>query len=162
MKSRLVMIVALSLFVLWGCGKKQTVEQKEPVAQAQPETKAPEPPALKSLPKLEFKTVYFDFDSYRLNEGPRRDLAEASAVLRERPGALIRLEGHCDERGTIEYNLALGERRANGVREYLMNLGVPGAVLKTLSYGEERPADPGHNEAGWAKNRRVEFVIEKQ
>jgi len=67
------------------------------------------------------------------------------------------VEGHCDERGTQEYNMALGERRALAVRDYLINLGVPGQNLLTISYGEERPVDPGHNEAAWAKNRRAEF-----
>jgi peptidoglycan-associated lipoprotein len=72
----------------------------------------------------------------------------------------IVIEGHCDERGTAEYNIALGERRAKSVKRYLINLGVDSSQLSTISYGEERPADPGHNEAAWAKNRRAEFVIQ--
>jgi len=71
----------------------------------------------------------------------------------------LRIEGHCDERGTIEYNLALGERRANSVKNYLVNYGIDPNRLTTISYGEERPKDPRHNEEAWAKNRRVEFVI---
>ncbi len=74
----------------------------------------------------------------------------------------VRLEGHCDERGTTEYNLALGEKRSVAVRDYLVNLGVERSRLATVSFGKEKPADLGHNEISWAKNRRVEFVVEKK
>ena len=75
--------------------------------------------------------------------------------------ANIIVEGHCDERGTTEYNLALGERRATETKKYLVELGVPEGRIKTISYGEERPLDPGHTEAAWAKNRRAQFVLNK-
>jgi peptidoglycan-associated lipoprotein len=158
---KLAVLLSAALLAL-SCAKKQTVEQKEPPAQVQPVVQAPEQPAPEQEAKMEFKTVYFDFDSYQLDEESRKNLSDAAAILRGKTGVVIRLEGHCDERGTIEYNLALGERRAVAVREYLANLGVAGTSLKVVSYGEEKPADPGHDETSWIKNRRVEFIIEKQ
>lgn len=103
------------------------------------------------------RPVYFDFDSYELNYDALATLRENAEKIKQVPGAVIQIEGHCDERGTQEYNLALGERRALAVREYLMNLGVSRDRLITISYGEEDPADPGHTEQAWAKNRRCEF-----
>jgi len=79
--------------------------------------------------------------------------------MKKNPGAKVQIEGHCDERGTPEYNLALGQRRADSTKKYLVNLGIDGSRLSTISYGEEKPADPGHNEAAWAKNRRAVFDI---
>ena len=76
------------------------------------------------------------------------------------PQKEVVIEGHCDERGTEEYNIALGERRANSAKKYLINLGVNPSQLSTISFGEEKPADPGHNEEAWAKNRRDEFVVQ--
>jgi peptidoglycan-associated lipoprotein len=81
--------------------------------------------------------------------------------LKSNGGQAVLVEGHCDERGTPEYNRALGERRALSVRESLISLGVPGEGIHTVSFGEDRPADPGHNDAAWAKNRRAEFVLLK-
>ena len=79
--------------------------------------------------------------------------------LRDNPDVNVTIEGHCDERGTVEYNLALGDRRAESAKAYLVNLGIPASRIETVSYGEERPVDPGHNEAAWARNRRAAFVI---
>jgi peptidoglycan-associated lipoprotein len=86
-------------------------------------------------------------------------LAEKASWLLDNPDAAIRIEGHCDERGTNEYNIALGERRANSARKYLINAGVEAHRIFTISYGEEKPLDPGHNETAWAKNRRDHFLI---
>lgn len=108
-------------------------------------------------PDRGLKTVYFDFDSAALRPDAIATLKENAEKIKHVPGVIIQLAGHCDERGTQEYNLALGERRALAVRNYLIQLGVSGDRLVTISYGEEFPADPGHNEAAWAKNRRVEF-----
>lgn len=104
-----------------------------------------------------FRNVYFDFDSAVVNSGGREDAQFNAKVLQENPDVHITLEGHCDERGTAEYNLALGEKRARAVRELLTSLGVPGSRLETISYGKEVPLDPGHDEAAWKKNRRVHF-----
>lgn len=103
------------------------------------------------------QVVYFDFDSYTLRPDARETLKRNADKIRQAPDVIIQIEGHCDERGTQEYNLALGEKRALAVREYLMNLGVSGGRMVTISYGEEDPADPGHDEGAWSKNRRCEF-----
>ena len=107
------------------------------------------------------KTVYFDFDKYDLREDTIATLRENAEWLKANPSYSIMLEGHCDERGTIEYNLELGAKRATAAMNYIVSLGLKAERFKTVSYGEEKPADPGHDEAAWAMNRRVEFVIEK-
>ena len=104
------------------------------------------------------RTVYFDFDSSEI-KGEGTDIVAAHAkYLAANPGTRVRLEGHTDERGSREYNIGLGERRAQAVRRALLLQGAADAQISTVSYGEERPAVPGHDEAAWAKNRRVEFV----
>jgi peptidoglycan-associated lipoprotein len=103
--------------------------------------------------------VYFEYDSFDLSAQAKKVLAEKAAFLNAHPGIKIRIEGHCDERGTQEYNLALGERRAKAAQEYLVFLGIGAQRLSTISYGEEKPVDPGNSEASWAKNRRAHFVI---
>jgi peptidoglycan-associated lipoprotein len=102
------------------------------------------------------QTVYFGFDQYSLTPETTRALDKNADCLKQRRGA-VTLAGNCDERGTEEYNLHLGERRANAVKKYLSALGVEPGGLKTISYGKERPVDPGHDEAAWAKNRNVQF-----
>lgn len=102
--------------------------------------------------------IHFDFDRYELSEEARMTLAGNAAYLKANPNAQIRIEGHCDERGSDEYNLALGERRAMAAKRYLQSLGVDTSRLTMISYGEERPLDPSSNEAAWAKNRRAEFI----
>lgn len=109
--------------------------------------------------ELVFEPVYFVLDESDLTPEARSVLSDLADMLKANPGVSIMIEGHCDERGTIEYNLALGERRATAVKEYLINFGVDASRLYTISYGKERPVDPGHNEAAWAKNRRAEFRI---
>jgi peptidoglycan-associated lipoprotein len=105
------------------------------------------------------KPVFFDLDSAELSAEAQRALQENAELLKQNSTWQITIEGHCDERGTAEYNLALGERRANTARDYLVSLGIPASRLKTVSYGKEFPFDPGHNEAAWSKNRRAHFVI---
>ena len=105
------------------------------------------------------KDIYFDFDKYDIRPGDTAILKENAALLAKNPGAKIQIEGHCDERGTIEYNLALGERRANSAKKYLVSLGISEGRISTISYGKERPLDPGHNEEAWAKNRRGHIVV---
>lgn len=105
--------------------------------------------------------IYFDFDASTLSDAARQTLAKNFAVLMQNPQTKIRIEGNCDERGSGEYNLALGERRAQAAARYLTTMGVPSGRLSTISYGKEKPSDPGHNEAAWAKNRRDEFVVSK-
>lgn len=105
------------------------------------------------------KTIHFDFDKYDIRPKDAEILKENAAVLKKYPNLKIQIEGHCDERGTEAYNLALGERRANSTKNYLISLGIAPDRITTISYGEERPLDPGHNEEAWAKNRRAQFVI---
>jgi peptidoglycan-associated lipoprotein len=105
------------------------------------------------------KDVHFDFDKYDIRPEDAGILKENAALLMNYPKVKIQVEGHCDERGTNEYNLALGERRANAVKKYLVSLGISTDRISSISYGEEKPLDPGHNEEAWAKNRRGHFVI---
>jgi len=107
------------------------------------------------------KDIRFDFDKYNIRPTDAEILKENSALLKKYPGMKFQIEGHCDERGTGEYNLALGERRANSVMKYLVSLGIEPGRISTISYGEERPFDPGHHEDAWAKNRRAHFVVLK-
>ena len=107
---------------------------------------------------LSQRVVYFNFDESVILDEDRPILEAHAQYLSENPGAAVTLEGHTDERGTREYNLALGERRAIAVRQYMSLVGASGQQLRTLSYGEERPAALGHNEEAWAQNRRVEIV----
>lgn len=104
--------------------------------------------------------VYFNFDDATLSEEARQVLQQKVSWLRENSGISVLIEGHCDERGTEEYNIALGQRRAESVKSFLINAGVSASRLNTISYGEERPADFGKNESAWAKNRRAHFRIQ--
>lgn len=104
-------------------------------------------------------TVYFDFDRSAVKASERVRVEEVAAYLKGKPGHMVEIEGHCDERGTEEYNRALGERRALAVREYLVNLGIQAERIHTISYGEDRPAEIGSNDSAWAKNRRGEFIL---
>ena len=106
-----------------------------------------------------FQDVHFGFDRYDLTPEARRILYDNAKVLLARTNLRIQIEGHCDERGSNEYNLALGEKRALSARLYLVKLGVRANQLSTISYGEEMALDPRHNEEAWAKNRRAHFVI---
>ena len=105
------------------------------------------------------KDIRFDFDRYDIRSEDAEILKENAALLAKYPKVRVQIEGHCDERGTAEYNLALGERRANSVKKYLASVGIPENRISTISYGREMPLDPGHNEEAWAKNRRAHFVV---
>jgi peptidoglycan-associated lipoprotein len=101
--------------------------------------------------------IYFEFDQFTLTPEARDTLAQNAAHLKANSGLKVRIEGHCDERGSDEYNLALGERRASATKNYLVSLGIDPDRLTIISYGEEMPLDPGRSESAWAKNRRAEF-----
>ncbi len=102
--------------------------------------------------------IFFDFDRSELRAESRTTLQQKSEIMRQYPDIRVRIEGHADERGTVEYNLALGVRRADAARTYLIDLGIDPDRLTTISYGEERPFAEGHNEAAWQQNRRDEFI----
>lgn len=105
--------------------------------------------------------IHFDFDKSDIRPEAREILKGNADWMKANAGAKVQIEGHCDERGTEEYNLALGERRANAVKNYIVSLGVEADRLYTISYGKEMPLDPGHGEAAWAKNRRAHFLVTK-
>jgi len=105
------------------------------------------------------ETVYFDYDKSTIKAGEVAKVERVASGIKGLAGKALRIEGHCDERGTEEYNRSLGERRALAVRESLMRAGVDPNLIDTISLGEDRPADPGHNEAAWSKNRRGEFIV---
>ena len=108
---------------------------------------------------FESGNIYFDFDKSELRPEARAILEKKAAWLNDNPEFSVRIEGHCDERGTNEYNLALGERRANAAMKYLVNLGIEEKRMAIVSYGEERPLDPRSNEEAWARNRRGQFNV---
>ena len=106
-----------------------------------------------------FQPVFFPLDSFEVEGAAQQALTANAEILKKYPTWVITIEGHCDERGTAEYNLALGEKRALAARTYLLSLGVPADRLRTVSYGKEFPFDPGHEESAWFKNRRAHFVV---
>jgi peptidoglycan-associated lipoprotein len=108
---------------------------------------------------LQAQTIYFDYDKSAIKSSEQGKLGEVANYLKSNPSQAVRVEGNCDERGTEEYNRSLGERRALGAREYLVQLGVDPIRVVTITYGEDKPADSGHNEAAWSKNRRDDFVV---
>lgn len=180
------MVLLCAALIVSGCAKKEVVKTDEPLApptpQAAAKTAEPETrPAIKEEPVREqpikeaavreevpatapaaeqaLQPAYFDLDSYVLTQATRDILYRNAEWLLKNRGVKVQIEGHCDERGSDEYNLALGEKRAKSTLNYLVTVGVPAENLSTISYGEEKPADPGHDEAAWAKNRRADFAI---
>lgn len=121
-----------------------------------------EPEQPREIREEQFRTVYFDFDQFNLRSDARSSLDNNYQLLREHPDVIVRIEGHCDERGTVEYNLSLGEKRARACQDYLTNLGLAANRVSIISYGKERPAVEGSNEEAWARNRRAEFRIISQ
>ncbi len=103
--------------------------------------------------------VHFDFDKYNIKPNAAIILKAKADYMKKHPKIVVEIQGHCDERGTFDYNLALGDRRAKAAAKYLMSLGISKDRIETISYGEERPLNPAHNEEAWAENRRAQFVI---
>jgi peptidoglycan-associated lipoprotein len=138
---------------------EQPVElQKEPLRTEESATEEPAPEAAGTA--FDNENVHFAFDSSILSDQARQILNNDAEYLRTYPETKVTVQGYCDERGTGAYNLALGQRRAEAVKQYLVVLGITADRLQTISYGEERPIDPGHNEAAWAKNRRAQFILD--
>ncbi len=164
----LLTLVAMTLLLLYGCGKPKTVEETPPpVEQPKPpveETKPTPPPepVIKKITESDFVTVYFDFDKYNLVESAKKALDNNAQVLKDNPSVIVRIEGNCDERGTVEYNLSLGEKRAAAAQKYLTDLGIAASRIQTISYGKEKPVAMGHDEGSWSKNRRDDFKIMSQ
>ena len=158
----LSMIAAVSLVAACSTTQDTTGGADSGGAQPMTETSAPSQPVMGESQKMVEKTLseqFFDFDKSDLKPEGRVTLRKWAVWLRVNPDVALTVEGHCDERGTREYNLALGERRANAVKEYLISQGVGADRIRTISYGEERPADPRSNEEAWAQNRRSVGVL---
>ena len=158
--------VLAALMVASGCGGSQPpppepevtrappppAPVEEPIARVEePMHVEPEPPTL--------KPIHFDFDVARITPEARMALQEVSVIMKEHPSWILVLEGHCDERGTNEYNLELGDNRAHSARRYLVSLGISNERFHTISYGEERPVNRGSDERAWAQNRRAELRL---
>ncbi len=180
-KKSFIIIIFILCFglIMIGCPKKTTVREEPSVtkeagkaeAERAKEAKAKEQfdksLVAKQTPGIAgevfesslLKDIHFDFDKYDIRPGDAALLKENAALLNKYTNVKIQMEGHCDERGTVEYNLALGERRANSAKNYLVSLGISPARISTISYGKEKPLDPAHNEAAWAKNRRAHTVV---
>jgi len=158
-----VVILCLVLLVAGCAGKKAIKPAVEPEIANVPEQKPVAPETVKQ-PKVEkevliLEMIHFEFDKYRLLPEAKAVLEKNAEILKSHPDVKTVIEGHCDERGTAEYNLALGEKRALSARKYLIDLGISPERLSTISYGKERPLDPGSNEEAWSKNRRDEFKV---
>ncbi len=163
----LSLILILSLLVmLSACTRKPAMDAEPASAPAPAVSEAPSvtTPVVETpvatparITAAQLEPVYFNYDSHELSAQARLALERNAALLRQESGFAVIIEGHCDERGSDEYNLALGEQRSTTVKNYLVNLGVAAERLKVISYGEERPAVAGNNEAAWSQNRRVQF-----
>jgi peptidoglycan-associated lipoprotein len=168
-KRVLVLMLAIGLVAFAaGCGGKKAMEEPPAVTEAPP----PAPPVVeepmekppvepKEVEPATLNDVFFAFDKYNLTSESKSILESDASELKRVSDANITIEGHCDERGTKSYNLALGEKRANAAKDYLIALGISGSRISVISYGKERPFAMGHDEAAWAKNRRAHFVIKK-
>ena len=154
----------LALLVAFGCASRKQVSTPVPESTPPPVTETTPPPAEETAPpppveetRTALQDAYFDFDDASLRDDAKNALENNAKYLEKHSGAII-IEGHCDERGSVEYNIALGEKRARAARDFLVSYGVTASRLTTISYGKERPFDQGHTEEAWAKNRRAHFV----
>lgn len=168
--NRIIIAVTLSSALALGACKKEPPETTPPPPQATTSTPAPTPAPTSTAPQPGSQahfanamagrdTIYFDTDRYDIDSEDQAALRQQAEYLLQYTGARATVEGHADERGTRDYNLALGERRANAARNYLVSLGVPESRLRTVSYGEERPVATGSNEQAWSRNRRAVTVM---
>jgi len=165
-----VVLFAFSLLWVSGCRRgvvkeevitgeeTQRAVEREGIVEDELEAARRKVEELRKKPGLKLSTVYFSLDDFSLSEMAKENLMENAAWMLNNPQKRIMIEGHCCELGTNEYNLALGQRRADSAKRYLLSLGVGSGQLSTISYGEERPADRGRYEEAYKKNRRAEFV----
>jgi peptidoglycan-associated lipoprotein len=150
-----------------GCSHQQKLTQSTPATPARVATRAPAPeppspppePVADTSKEKEGNAIYFDFDSAVLKDDARPVLQSVAQDVRGKQAGRLEVEGNCDELGTVEYNLALGEHRARAAKDYLVHLGVPANRISTVSYGSQRPKYPGHDDEAHAKNRRDDLVL---
>lgn len=165
MSKRILLIAAFALLAYGCAGKKNLIkptETEQIKEQVQPETTIKDEAPIRFTDwanTQEIKTIHFDFDKSDLRQEDREILKNNAEFLKSNPDILVLVEGHTDERGTVEYNLALAQKRAAAVREYYGQLGVSLVRIGTISYGKEKPVDPNHTEEAWAKNRRAETKV---
>ena len=167
-KHMMFVMALIALLAIAGCGGKKATTAPPPTEptdntstapQVEEATQAtPDPAPSDQLDVASLSDAYLDFDSYSLSSEAKGTLEQNAKAIKGTNSGNVTIEGHCDERGTSAYNLALGEKRANAAKEYLVALGVNAARVSTVSYGKERPFDDGHDESAWAKNRRAHFV----
>src|SRR5690606_17919660 len=163
MKHLVISLTLASALAVAGCAKKAP-EQLPPTPQGtveQPQTSGPTPGSQAHFASVMrgADTIFFDTDEYGIDAEDQAALRQQAEYLRQYPNIRATIEGHCDERGTREYNIALGERRANAAKNYLVSLGISADRLTTVSYGKERPVAVGSNENAWAQNRRAVTII---
>ncbi|MGB5985281.1 MAG: peptidoglycan-associated lipoprotein Pal [Desulfobacterales bacterium] len=144
-----------------GAGRQGMIDEEALLDQSAAAGGSAMTPEEEAMARFINEVVYFDYDSAVLSPAAQEILRDKAGWMRDNPNARVIIEGHTDSRGTGEYNLALGDRRAASARNFLTGAGIDGARVSTISYGEERPADAMENESAWAKNRRAEFVIER-
>jgi peptidoglycan-associated lipoprotein len=168
-RSMLLLLVGLVTTGLVGCGKKKVASttpqptsdnsSAENARQRAADSLAALGRSSESVRMMLGTMIHFDYDKASLRREDAAVLDQKVSILQANPGARIRVSGHCDERGSDEYNLALGNRRASSAKQYLVSHGIDAGRIETTSYGKERPVDPGHNEQAWATNRRDEFDV---
>lgn len=163
-----LLTAALAAWLAASCAKKATEApptaapvpaQPAPTPAPTPTTPAPTTPAATQVTSSDFAPAFFDYDSATLRDDARAALDANARLLRENSDMRITIEGHCDERGTVEYNQALGERRGQAAQEYLVAAGISASRMDVVSYGKDRPFDQGHDERAWAANRRAHFTV---
>jgi peptidoglycan-associated lipoprotein len=164
LKAALVILGVIALIGVGGCSKKPAPAPVVPPPATSGDTSGattPKPPATPATTpspvRLQIQDAFFDYDQSELKPEARAVLTQDAEYLMQNPKVRVTIEGHCDERGTNEYNLALGDRRARAVRDFLINYGVEAARIETMSFGEERPFAPGNDESAWSQNRRAHF-----
>jgi peptidoglycan-associated lipoprotein len=167
---RAVVALVFGVSLIAGCAKKPVATTTPPPVPPQVQTPVPLPapapptrtepaPTPSTVRSEDFQPALFDYDSYTLRDDARAALDRNAKTLRDHAGVAITIEGHCDERGTVEYNQALGERRAQAARDYLVAAGIDASRITLISYGKERPFATGQDEAAWQQNRRAHFVV---
>ncbi len=170
-KPRFVSVALVGLCIVLalapGCSSRKKVSSEAQIEPPPTESTPPPPSETGNVPpppvestgeRLALVDAFFDFDDFSLRQDAKSALEKDGKYLEKNSGMKAVIEGHCDERGSVEYNLALGEKRARAAKDYLVSYGIPGGRLTTISYGKERPFESGHDEEAWAKNRRAHVV----